>query len=115
MLQCGRLLGLTQPETVAHQFHHLIELTRDVEGHVVWKRMNGANVDDFHTLLLCSVLAELCVVSMSEQPHWFSSVTFYTAFLVSDEMVLGMALCLSVCPSVVSNLANFLGINFTPL
>jgi hypothetical protein len=69
--------------------------------------MNGANVCDFHTLLLCSLSAELCVVSMPELPHWLSCVTFYTDIFVSDEMILVMGLCMSVCPCVVSNLAKF--------
>jgi hypothetical protein len=42
---CGyeaRLLGLTQPETEAHRLHHLMQLTRDVKGHLVRKCMDGS-------------------------------------------------------------------------
>jgi hypothetical protein len=37
------LLGLTQPEAKAHGLHHLIELTREVEGHLVRKYMNSSS------------------------------------------------------------------------
>jgi hypothetical protein len=79
-----RSAWLTQPEIVAHEFHHLIELTRDVKVICCWRKYGRFPQSP---VFLCSGSVKRCIVGRrNRHQRFWDVVLIYTRYRVVPDL-----------------------------